>query len=54
MKPWRYEEMKNSDEKVNIRAFCFEKKKLHLGGITHLYVINNQMNHPKLFSMPGA
>ena len=44
-KPWGYEEIKNSDEKVNIRAFRDEKQKKKLkkakavfreGGITHL------------------
>ena len=31
IKPWKYEEMKNSDEKVNIGAFR-EVKKQYLGG----------------------
>ena len=31
IKPWEYEEMKNSDEKVNIGAFR-EVKKQYLGG----------------------
>ena len=31
IKPWEYEEMKNSDEKVNIGAFG-EVKKQYLGG----------------------
>ena len=26
IKPWEYEEMKNSDKKVNIGAFCKSKK----------------------------
>ena len=47
-KPWGYEEIKNSDEKVNIRAFRDEKQKKKLkkakavfsgGGITHLYAM---------------
>ena len=47
-KPWGYEEIKNSDEKVNIRAFRDEKQKKKLkkakavfrgGGITHLYTM---------------
>ena len=31
VKPWRYEEMKNSDEKVNIKAFR-DVRKRYLGG----------------------
>ena len=42
IKPWEYEEMKNSDEKVNIGAFHEVKKQYLGGGITHLYVNNNQ------------
>ena len=31
IKPWGYDETKNSDEKVSVGAFCVLKK-LHLGG----------------------
>ena len=31
IKPWEHEEMKNSDEKVNIEA-CHDVKKQYLGG----------------------
>ena len=31
IEPWKYEEMKNSDRKVNIEAFC-DVKKQYLGG----------------------
>ena len=31
IEPWEYEEMKNSDRKVNIEAFC-DVKKQYLGG----------------------
>ena len=34
IKPWEYEEMKSSDEKVNIEAFR-DLKKQHLGGRDH-------------------
>ena len=45
--------MKNSDEKVNIGAFC-EVQKQYLGvGITHLYMNNNrnESSNPTLYSM---
>ena len=45
IKPWRYEEMKNSDEKVNVKAFR-DIRNRYLGGgrITQLslYLNNNQ------------
>ena len=45
IKPWRYEEMKNSDEKVNVKAFR-DVRNRYLGGgrITQLslYLNNNQ------------
>ena len=31
IKPWRYEEMKNSDEKVNVKAFR-DVRNRYLGG----------------------
>ena len=31
IKPWAYDEMKNSNEKVSVGAFCVEIK-LHLAG----------------------
>ena len=48
IKPWEYEEMKTSDEKVNIGAFR-EVKKQYLargeGLLTYTWIIS-EMNHP--------
>ena len=50
IKPWGYDETKNSDEKVSVGAFCVLKK-LHLGGggklLTYMRLIT-ELDHPKL------
>ena len=43
IKPWEYEEMKNSGEKVNIGAFG-EVKKQYLGGRDYSPEVNNNRN----------
>ena len=48
IKPWEYEEMKNSDEEINIRAFR-EVKKQYLGGTDYSTILeynNRNLNHP--------